>query len=45
MVNILGNEIEEYRTKTFQDEEFFFDYEKKTIKEKRKMGHLTVLKK
>ena len=45
MINILGNEIDEYRSKTFQDGEFFFDYEKKSIKEKRKMGHLTVLKK
>ena len=45
MINILGNEIEEYRLKDFQDDEFFFDYEKKSIREKRKMGHLTVLKK
>jgi 5-(carboxyamino)imidazole ribonucleotide synthase len=45
MINILGNEIEEYRSKTFQDGEFFVDYEKKSIKEKRKMGHLTVVKK
>ncbi len=45
MINILGNEIAEYRSKTFQDGEFFFDYKKKSIKEKRKMGHLTVLKK
>ena len=45
MVNILGKEIEEYRSKTFKDDEFFFDYGKKKIKEKRKMGHLTILKK
>ena len=45
MINILGTEIEEYRSKTFQDGEFFVDYEKKSIKEKRKMGHLTVVKK
>ena len=45
MINILGNEIEEYRLKSFKDGEFFFDYKKKFIKEKRKMGHLTVLKK
>ena len=45
MINILGNEIEEYRSKSFKDGEFFFDYEKKFIKEKRKMGHLTILKK
>ena len=45
MVNILGKEIEEYRSKTFKENEFFFDYEKKKIKDKRKMGHLTILKK
>ena len=45
MINILGKEIEEYRSKTFEEGEFFFDYGKKTIKEKRKMGHLTILKK
>jgi 5-(carboxyamino)imidazole ribonucleotide synthase len=45
MINILGKEIEEYRSKTFEKGEFFFDYGKKTIKEKRKMGHLTILKK
>jgi 5-(carboxyamino)imidazole ribonucleotide synthase len=45
MINILGKEIEEYRLKTFSKHEFFFDYRKKEIKEKRKMGHLTILKK
>ena len=45
MINILGQEIEEYRSKTFKEDEFFFDYGKKIIKEKRKMGHLTILKK
>ena len=45
MVNILGKEIEKYRLKTFSKDEFFFDYGKKEIKEKRKMGHLTILKK
>ena len=45
MINILGKEIEEYRLKTFNDGEFFFDYRKKEIKDKRKMGHLTILKK
>ncbi len=45
MINILGNEIEEYRSKAFKEDEFFFDYGKKIIKEKRKMGHLTILKK
>ena len=45
MINILGKEIEKYRSKTFTEDEFFFDYGKKIIKEKRKMGHLTILKK
>ena len=45
MINILGKEIEEYRSKTFREGEFFFDYGKKKIKDKRKMGHLTILKK
>ena len=30
--------------KSFKDNEFFFDYKKKEIKDKRKMGHLTILK-
>ena len=45
MINILGKEIEEYRLKNFNENEFFFDYGKKEIKDKRKMGHLTILKK
>ena len=45
MINILGKEIEEYRSKTFNEGEFFYDYGKKEIKDKRKMGHLTILKK
>ncbi len=45
MINILGNEIENYRKKSFNKEEFFYDYGKKEIKKKRKMGHLTILKK
>tara|TARA_B100001063_G_C16758636_1_gene554653 strand:+ start:721 stop:1764 length:1044 start_codon:yes stop_codon:yes gene_type:complete len=45
MINILGKEIEEYKSKSFKDNEFFFDYRKRVIKEKRKMGHLTILKK
>ena len=45
MINILGNEIQDYRNRSFKDGEFFFDYQKKTIKEKRKMGHITILKK
>ena len=45
MLNILGKEIEQYRSKSFGEDEFFFDYGKKEIKDKRKMGHLTILKK
>ena len=45
MKNILGSEIQDYRERSFETEEYFFDYGKKIIKEKRKMGHLTILKK
>ena len=45
MNNILGEEIQKFRNKSFTGEKFFFDYGKKEIKEKRKMGHLTILKK
>ena len=44
MINILGKEIKEYRNKSYSNVEFFFDYGKKVIKDKRKMGHLTTLK-
>ena len=44
MINLLGNQITHYRNiKKFNDNEFFFDYLKKEIKEKRKMGHITTL--
>ena len=43
MNNILGKEIEDYRKRSFSSEEHFFDYGKKIIKDKRKMGHLTKL--
>ena len=43
MNNIIGSEITMYRNKKFESNEFFFDYLKKEIKEKRKMGHLTTL--
>ena len=45
MFNILGKDIETYRSKTFSKYEFFYYYGKKSIKDKRKMGHLTILKK
>ena len=43
MMNIIGNQITLYRNKEFKKSEFFFDYLKKEIKDKRKMGHLTTL--
>ncbi len=44
MVNLIGDQIIEYRkVSKFKDNEFFFDYLKKEIKEKRKMGHITTL--
>jgi 5-(carboxyamino)imidazole ribonucleotide synthase len=44
MVNLIGNQIKPYRENMkLKDNEFFFDYLKKEIKEKRKMGHLTTL--
>jgi 5-(carboxyamino)imidazole ribonucleotide synthase len=43
MVNIIGDQITIYRNKKFETNEFFFDYLKKEIKNKRKMGHLTTL--
>jgi 5-(carboxyamino)imidazole ribonucleotide synthase len=43
MINIIGDQITLYRNKQFAKNEFFFDYLKKEIKDKRKMGHLTVL--
>ncbi len=44
MINIIGEEITTYRNKKFNKKEFFYDYLKKNIKEKRKMGHLTIIK-
>ena len=44
MNNVLGNEIEKFKNRSFKDNEFFYDYKKKEIKDKRKMGHLTILK-
>jgi 5-(carboxyamino)imidazole ribonucleotide synthase len=44
MINLIGDEISSYRNITkLNDNEFFFDYLKKEIKDKRKMGHLTTL--
>ena len=43
MTNIIGDQITIYRNKELNPNEFFYDYLKKEIKEKRKMGHLTTL--
>ena len=45
MLNLIGNDISHYRGKTFADNEFFYDYLKTEIRDKRKMGHLTTIKK
>ena len=45
MINLIGNQIISYREDPkLSDNQFLFDYLKKEIKEKRKMGHLTTLK-
>ena len=45
MINLIGNQIVPYRNNPkLDDNQFLFDYLKKNIKEKRKMGHLTTLK-
>ncbi len=43
MINLIGEEISFYRKREYAKNEFFFDYLKKEIKEKRKMGHLTTV--
>ncbi len=44
MINLLGDQISQYRNSPkLRDNEFFFDYLKKEIKDKRKMGHITIL--
>ena len=44
MINLIGDDILKYRNLSkLDDNEFFFDYLKKEIKDKRKMGHLTTL--
>ena len=44
MINIIGEDIKDYRNKSYSKNEFFFDYLKIEIKKKRKMGHLTTIK-
>tara|TARA_B100000963_G_scaffold105268_1_gene91199 strand:+ start:748 stop:1794 length:1047 start_codon:yes stop_codon:yes gene_type:complete len=44
MINLIGDEIEPYRKNIkLNENEFFFDYLKKEVKKKRKMGHITTL--
>ena len=44
MINLIGDQISHYRNSpNLKNNEFFFDYLKKNIKEKRKMGHITML--
>ena len=43
MINIIGKQIISYQNKELTKNEYFFDYFKKEIKDKRKMGHLTTL--
>ena len=45
MLNLIGNDIVDYRGKKFKENEFFFDYLKTEIREKRKMGHFTIIEK
>ncbi len=45
MINLIGSQINDYRKNLqLNKNQFFFDYLKKEIKEKRKMGHLTTIK-
>jgi 5-(carboxyamino)imidazole ribonucleotide synthase len=43
MKNIIGAQIDNYRSMNLTDKQFFFDYLKKETKPKRKMGHLTTI--
>ncbi len=44
MINLIGNQINYYRQNPkLDDNQFLYDYLKKEIKDKRKMGHLTTL--
>ena len=44
MINLIGDQIVPYRNNLkISDNQYFFDYLKKEIREKRKMGHLTTL--
>ena len=44
MINLIGDQISHYRNSSnLKENEFFFDYLKKEIQDKRKMGHVTTL--
>ena len=43
MINLIGDDILEYRNKKLDKNVFFYDYLKKEIKNKRKMGHVTII--
>ncbi len=45
MLNLIGEDILDYKNKKFKENEFFYDYLKKEVKAKRKMGHLTTIEK
>ncbi len=45
MINLIGSQINYYRENPkLKENQFFFDYQKKEVNEKRKMGHITTLK-
>ena len=45
MTNLIGAQINYYRENPkLKENQFFFDYQKKEVNEKRKMGHITTLK-
>ena len=44
MINLIGDQISQFRkSPKLNENDFFFDYLKKEIKKKRKMGHITPL--
>ena len=43
MINLIGEDILEYRNKKLDKNIFFYDYLKKEIKNMRKMGHVTII--
>ena len=45
MINLIGEDINLYKDKKLNDNEFLFDYLKNEVRKKRKMGHLTIIQK